>query len=82
MAATGFVTGRTSASRSLARIVEEASSAALAVDMIAASAAASTSPMTPAGSTASTIAENASSGLPRLGSTTRAAAPISAPAMP
>jgi hypothetical protein len=50
--------------------------------MIAASAAASTSPVMPAGSTASTIAENASSGLPRFGSTTLAAAPISAPTMP
>ncbi len=49
VATIGFDTLRTSVSRSLATIVDEASSAADAVDMIAASAAASTSPVMPIG---------------------------------
>ena len=82
VATIGFETFRTSVSRSLATIVDEASSAAEAVDMIAASAAASTSPVMPIGSTASVTAANASSGLSSRGTTTFAAAPISAPATP
>ena len=69
-------------SRSVAVIVEAASSVADAVDMIAASAAASTIPVTPTGSAASATAAKASSGESSRGTTTLAADPISAPAMP
>lgn len=53
---------------------------ALAVDITAASAAASTRPLTPAGSTVVAISAKALSGFARSGRTTLAALPTSAPA--
>ncbi|CAO0825926.1 hypothetical protein SMICM17S_05952 [Streptomyces microflavus] len=66
---------------SLLATVAQAISAPEDVDITAASAAASTSPRTPTGSSSFTIVANAASALARFGYITLAAVPMTAPAM-